>query len=67
MRRDAWRDLDWLLSTRLSDIIRQNTGITRLQKNVFFMMLPEPNTALLVLLAGVAAMRRRRPAGKRQG
>lgn len=60
-------DLDWLLSTRLSDIIRQNTDITSLQKNVFFMMVPEPNTALLVLLAGVAALRRRRPDGKRQG
>ena len=59
-------DLDWLLSTRLSDIIRQNTSITNLQKNVFFMAVPEPNTALLVLLAGLAATRRRRLDGKRQ-
>ncbi|HRF07006.1 peroxidase family protein [Accumulibacter sp.] len=57
-------DLDWLLSTQLSDIIRRNTGITNLQKNVFFMMVPEPNTVLLVLLAGLAAVRCRRLDGR---
>jgi peroxidase len=35
------QDLDWLLSTRLSDVIRRNTTITNLQADVFFMV-PEP-------------------------
>ena len=39
-------DLNWLMSVRLSDVIRLNTSITNLQSNVFFMV-PEPGTILL--------------------
>ncbi len=57
-------DKDWLMSLKLSDIIRMNTSITNLQDNVFFMpaAVPEPLTASLVIfasLAGVFAVRRR--------
>jgi hypothetical protein len=53
-------DLDWLMSVRLSDVIRLNTSITNLQSNVFFMV-PEPGTILLGWLAvfGAGLIRRR--------
>ncbi len=49
-------DLSWLMSLRLSDIIRTNTSITNLQDNVFFMAVPEPGTLGLTLLAAAAAI-----------
>jgi hypothetical protein len=45
-------DLDWLMSVRLSDVIRWNTGITNLQANVFFMV-PEPSVTALGMLAAI--------------
>lgn len=42
-------DLDFLLSTRLSDVIRRNTSITNLQANVFFMV-PEPGGIALAIV-----------------
>jgi hypothetical protein len=45
-------DINMLMSTRLSDIIRRNTTITNIQNNVFFMV-PEPTTILMGLLAAI--------------
>ncbi|MGD9637277.1 MAG: peroxidase family protein [Pirellulales bacterium] len=57
----APEDLNWLLSVRLSDIIRLNTSITNLQGNVFFMAVPEPSTAaMLAILGGVLGLGLRR-------
>ena len=47
-----------LQATRLSDIIRRNTGITSIQDNVF--IVPEPATMGLLLLGAVFLRRRRR-------
>ncbi len=46
-------DINWLMSLKLSDIIRMNTSITNLQDNVFFMpaAVPEPATISIALLA----------------
>ncbi|HEX5472029.1 MAG TPA: peroxidase family protein, partial [Lacipirellulaceae bacterium] len=46
-------DINWLMSLKLSDIIRMNTSITNLQANVFFMpaAVPEPATISVALLA----------------
>ncbi len=50
-------EVDYIDSTRLSDIILANTGITNLQGNVFFV--PEP-TAALLLLCGLTILAGRR-------
>ena len=46
-------DINWLMSLKLSDVIRMNTSITNLQDNVFFMPaeVPEPRTIALVFFA----------------
>jgi hypothetical protein len=56
-------DIDWLISLRLSDVIRANTGITHLQENVFFMV-PEPMAVAIVapvVIGAQFARRRLRP------
>jgi hypothetical protein len=40
------QDVSLLRETRLSDIIRRNTGVTNIPDNVFFVV-PEPNTATI--------------------
>ena len=45
-------DINWLMSVRLSDVIRRNTTITNLQANVFFMV-PEPAAIALGLIAAI--------------
>lgn len=54
-------DKAWLMSRRLSDVIRDNTSITNLQGNVFLMPVPEPCAALIaaLALAPAAAWRRK--------
>jgi hypothetical protein len=47
-------DVAFLQGTRLSDIIRRNTGITSLQKNVF--VVPEPASHLLLTLSIVVGV-----------
>jgi hypothetical protein len=56
-----------LRSTRLSDIIRRNTGATNLQDNVFF-FIPEPSGAALATMAVpcLTAVSRRRATPKRE-
>ncbi len=54
-------DLNWLMSLKLSDVIRLNTSITNLQGNVFFMPVPEPGTVVLALVALIAAISTGRP------
>ncbi len=44
-------DIAWLESVRLSDVIRWNTSISNIQNNVFFMPVPEPALAVLLLWA----------------
>jgi hypothetical protein len=53
-----------LESTRLSDIIRRNTGITNLQGNVFFAV-PEPSAVALAIMGVLALGLARR--GRRRG
>ena len=49
------REIAAIHQTRLSDIIRRNTGIHGIQDNVFF--IPEPGTRLLLLVAlGLVAL-----------
>ncbi len=47
-------DVSWLLSMRLSDIIRMNTSITNLQSDVFFMQVPEPVSGVLLSIAVIS-------------
>lgn len=54
------QDLLFLNSVTLADILRWNTGATDLHDNVFF-AIPAPGAATLSLVAGVLALRRRRP------
>ena len=55
---------DQIDNLRLSDVIRNNTNITNIQDNVFFMpSVPEPATAVLGALSiGMIGLRRRRRA-----
>ncbi len=56
-------DINWLMSLKLSDVIRMNTSITNLQDNVFFMPaeVPEPRTIALAFFACCAIVARVRP------
>ncbi|QEG37052.1 peroxidase family protein [Bythopirellula goksoeyrii] len=47
-------ELDVLQRTTLADIIRRNTGVLEIPDNVFFSVIPEPTTFLI--LAGVASV-----------
>jgi hypothetical protein len=51
-------ELDFITSSRLSDVIRRNTGLTNLQENVFFV--PEPTTMLIPWLAACLVLRLRK-------
>jgi hypothetical protein len=46
-------DLDYLNNLSLSDVIKWNTSITNLQSNVFFMAVPEPSAATLLVLGAI--------------
>jgi hypothetical protein len=50
----------------LVNVIRNNTGITNIQDNVFFTNVPEPSGLLLFLtaLAGIVYLRSNRPEGQ---
>ena len=55
-------DQNWLLTRRLSDVIRENTSISNLQDHVFFMQIPEPSSGLALSVSVLMlASGRRKP------